>query len=36
MLWSQEGLENLLHLLGDMETPLGAYYSNTRPTEGKP
>lgn len=34
MLWSQEGLENLLHLLGDMEIPLGAYYTDTRPAEG--
>ncbi len=34
MLWSQEGLERLLHLLGNMEMPLGAYYTNTLPTEG--
>lgn len=34
MLWSQEGLEQLLHLLGDMEMPLGAYYTNTPPAEG--
>ena len=33
MLWSQEGLERLLHLLGNMEMPLGAYYTNTLPTE---
>lgn len=34
MRWSQEGLENLLHLLGNMEMPLGAYYTDTRPAEG--
>lgn len=34
MRWSKEGLEQLLHLLGDMEMPLGAYYTDTRPAEG--
>lgn len=34
MLWSQEGLEQLLHLLGDMEMPLGAYYGHTPPAQG--
>lgn len=34
MLWSQEGLEQLLHLLGDMEMPLGAYYTNIPPAQG--
>lgn len=28
MLWSQEGLERLLHLLGNMEMPLGIYYTD--------
>ena len=34
MFWFQEGLERLLHLLGNMEMPLGAYYTNTLPTAG--
>ena len=33
MLWSSEGLERLLHLLGNMEMPLGIYYTDVQPAE---